>query len=41
MQYRDALDAYTRAIRLNPHLSEVWYDLGSLYETSNQVQSGD
>ncbi len=24
-QYRDALDAYSRAIRLNPYLSEVWY----------------
>lgn len=29
-QYRDALDAYSRAIRLNPHISEVWYDLGTL-----------
>ncbi len=25
---RDALDAYSRAIRLNPFISEVWYDLG-------------
>ena len=23
-QYRDALDAYSRAIRLNPYISEVW-----------------
>jgi glucose repression mediator protein len=23
-QYRDALDAYSRAIRLNPFISEVW-----------------
>lgn len=29
-QYRDALDAYSRAIRLNPFISEVWYDLGTL-----------
>lgn len=29
-QYRDALDAYSRAIRLNPWISEVWYDLGTL-----------
>ncbi len=34
-QYRDALDAYSRAIRLNPYLSEVWYDLGTLYESCN------
>ena len=25
-QYPDALDAYGRAIRINPYLSEVWYD---------------
>jgi cytochrome c-type biogenesis protein CcmH/NrfG len=24
-QFRDALDAYSRAIRLNPYISEVWY----------------
>jgi len=29
-QYRDALDAYSRAIRINPYISEVWYDLGTL-----------
>jgi general transcriptional corepressor CYC8 len=29
-QYRDALDAYSRAIRMNPYISEVWYDLGTL-----------
>lgn len=34
-QYRDALDAYSRAIRLNPFISEVWYDLGTLYESCN------
>lgn len=27
-QYRDALDAYSRAIRINPYISEVWFDLG-------------
>jgi tetratricopeptide (TPR) repeat protein len=32
------LDAYSRAIRLNPYLSEVWYDLGTLYESCNQIQ---
>lgn len=32
-QYRDALDAYSRAIRLNPNISEVWYDLGTLVST--------
>lgn len=38
-QYRDALDAYSRAIRLNPYISEVWYDLGALYEScNNQIQ---
>lgn len=34
-QYRDALDAYSRAIRINPYISEVWFDLGSLYESCN------
>ncbi|KAJ7825679.1 hypothetical protein B0H13DRAFT_2374846 [Mycena leptocephala] len=34
-KYRDALDAYSRAIRINPYLSEVWFDLGSLYESCN------
>jgi glucose repression mediator protein len=29
------LDAYSRAIRLNPFISEVWYDLGTLYESCN------
>ncbi|CAG8526797.1 3734_t:CDS:2, partial [Cetraspora pellucida] len=33
--FRDALDAYSRAIRLNPYISEVWYDLGTLYESCN------
>ncbi|KAJ2843951.1 glucose repression mediator protein, partial [Coemansia brasiliensis] len=34
-QYRDALDAYSRAIRIDPYLSEVWFDLGALYEACN------
>jgi tetratricopeptide (TPR) repeat protein len=38
-QYRDALDAYSRAIRLNPNISEVWYDLGTLVSTSRPVIS--
>jgi hypothetical protein len=38
-QYRDALDAYSRAIRLNPNISEVWYDLGTLYESCNNQTS--
>ncbi|KAI9292874.1 TPR-like protein [Neoconidiobolus thromboides FSU 785] len=38
-QFRDALDAYSRAIRINPHISEVWYDLGTLYEScNNQIE---
>ena len=24
-QFRDALDAYTRAIRINPFISEIWF----------------
>ena len=35
-QYRDALDAYTRAIRLAPEsLPEAWYNAAILYEVSN------
>jgi tetratricopeptide (TPR) repeat protein len=34
-QFSDALDAYGRALRLNPYISEVWYDLGTLYESCN------
>jgi len=36
-QYRDALDAYSRAIRLNPYISEVWYDLGTLVRLPTHV----
>lgn len=38
-QYRDALDAYSRAIRLNPYISEVWYDLGTLVSLFIRDQS--
>ena len=34
-QYRDALDAFSRAIRINPYISEVWFDFGSLYKSCN------
>ncbi|EUC54036.1 transcriptional corepressor Cyc8, putative [Rhizoctonia solani AG-3 Rhs1AP] len=34
-QFRDILDAYSRAIRIDPYASEVWFDLGSLYESCN------
>ena len=38
-QFRDALDAYTRAIRINPYMNEVWLNLGILYEScNNQLQ---
>ena len=39
-QFRDALDAYSRAIRLDPFLPEVWYNLGALYEGCHN-QLGD
>ncbi|KAG8726346.1 Lysine-specific demethylase 6A, partial [Ceratobasidium sp. 423] len=39
--FRDALDAYSLAIRINPYISEVWFDLGSLYEScNNQISDG-
>lgn len=38
-QYRDALDAYSKAIRINPNISEVWFDLGALYEACNNQVS--
>ncbi|KAJ7920503.1 hypothetical protein B0H13DRAFT_2422486 [Mycena leptocephala] len=34
-QYRITLDAYSRVIHINPYISEVWFDLGSLYENCN------
>lgn len=34
-QFHDSLDAYSRAIRINPYLSEVWFNLGALYESCN------
>ncbi|KAF5358883.1 hypothetical protein D9757_012303 [Collybiopsis confluens] len=36
-QTRDALDAYSRAIRIHPYIPELWLNLGSLYETNEQV----
>jgi len=38
-QYRDALDAYSRAIRLNPYISEVWYDLGTLVSLYGSIHA--
>ena len=37
-QYRDALNAYTKSICLDPRRSEVWYDLGMLYESCHQLR---
>jgi hypothetical protein len=34
-QFHDSLDAYSRAIRINPYLAEVWFNLGALYESCN------
>ena len=34
-QFHDALNAYSRAIRINLYISEAWFDLGSLYESCN------
>jgi len=34
-QFHDALDAYLRAIRINPYISEVWFDIGRLYKSWN------
>ncbi|KAF8486784.1 hypothetical protein DFH94DRAFT_600863, partial [Russula ochroleuca] len=36
----DALDAYSWAIRINPYIPKVWFDLSSLYESCNN-QIGD
>jgi cytochrome c-type biogenesis protein CcmH/NrfG len=38
-QYREALDAYSRAIRINPSIWEVWFNLGCLYESCNDQTS--
>ena len=32
-----ALDAYSKAIRFNPHMAAVWYNLGTLYESCRQI----
>lgn len=29
------MDAYSRAIQINPYISEVWFDPGSLYKSCN------
>ena len=29
------MDAYSRAIHINPYIKEVWYNLGVLYESCN------
>jgi glucose repression mediator protein len=29
-QYHDSLDALAQSLRLNPHISEPWYNLGVL-----------
>ncbi|KAH7909345.1 hypothetical protein BJ138DRAFT_1011024, partial [Hygrophoropsis aurantiaca] len=34
-QFHDALNPYSRAIRINPNVPEVWFDLGSLYKSCN------
>ncbi|KAG2066822.1 hypothetical protein BDR04DRAFT_1159834 [Suillus decipiens] len=34
-QFHDTLDAYSHAICINPYISEVWFDLGSLYKSCN------
>ncbi|KAF5358882.1 hypothetical protein D9757_012305 [Collybiopsis confluens] len=36
-QFRNALDAYSRAIRVNPYISELWFNLGGLYENGDQI----
>ena len=39
-QYHDALDAYTRAVRIHPWIPEIWSNLGTLYESCHD-QLGD
>lgn len=34
-QFRDVLDAYSRAIRINPYIPDVWFDFGGFYESCN------
>ncbi|KAJ7882511.1 hypothetical protein B0H13DRAFT_1486532, partial [Mycena leptocephala] len=34
-RYHDALSAYSCAVCINPYISEVWFNLGSLYENCN------
>lgn len=35
VQFHDALDAYTRAVRIHPWIPEIWQNLGCLYENCN------
>ena len=37
--FYDTLDAYSRAIRINPYISEVWFDLGNLYSKAATTKS--
>ena len=34
-QFRDALDMYSRGIRIDPYISELWFNLGRLYEVQS------
>ena len=34
-QFHDVLNAYSHAIWINPYISEVWFNLGSLYRSCN------
>mmetsp|Transcript_6756 Transcript_6756/g.20476 ORF Transcript_6756/g.20476 Transcript_6756/m.20476 type:complete len:486 (+) Transcript_6756:107-1564(+) len=38
MQHTDAVDAFSRAIRMNPYVFEVWFNLGSLYARFGQTR---
>jgi len=39
-QFRDALNAYPYTMHINPCISEVWFDLGSLYKSCNNQVIG-
>lgn len=34
-QYKDALEAYSKAVQIKPLLPELWWNLGQLYEVCN------
>jgi general transcriptional corepressor CYC8 len=36
-KYKDSLEAYSKSIRLNRSLADVWFDLGILYESCKQT----